>query len=416
MTVRVTKGLLFLSLATFCSPLVAQEQLPEEKAAQKALEAAIEKTEKAWSGVEKYGRKQRVGPEQARALALKRLESDSEDDTEDSPAFDPKGDYQQLSLLRERIIAKLRRLAPGSVTTRRPRISGSYGSPRLKIFDVQDLIFQASDYYGPNVGLGVGLDRSGASASILEEEGTSVSPALGAEKLLELAEAEVGDDNVSLEISNGRLLARCQSSVHTKLAGLLKKLRQGRHGLIDLELRVYRMPAKLFIELRKESLSLSDKAEARLVQAQIKKELELLASHRVVAHDGQQVFVRRGGSQSIVADLEVNQTGVVPVINPVVSVVNEGMVVEVRPILNGLDKTVMLDVALSISELDQNLETRKIHDIDMQMAKMRIARTSSTSILKLGRGALLGGAFRTGTDNDEMTCVIYVKPKMIKDR
>jgi len=104
-----------------------------------------------------------------------------------------------------------------------------------------------------------------------------------------------------------------------RIEAFLNELREDRGGLIDLELRVYQMGPDLYARLRDQAHALTAEGEA-LLEA----EAELLSAHRVIAHDGQRVYVRRGGSRTYCADIEVNQTGVVPVLNPVVNALNEG--------------------------------------------------------------------------------------------
>jgi hypothetical protein len=112
-----------------------------------------------------------------------------------------------------------------------------------------------------------------------------------------------------------------------------------------------------------------------------------------------------------VADIEVNQTGVIPVQNPVVNVLHEGLMIGIRPLLDRNSKQVVVDVSFSRSRLQDKIETRIIDKIELELAKMSISRTTCTASIPLGRGALLGGTFsQSETDGN---CVVYIKCRQI---
>jgi hypothetical protein len=264
------------------------------------------------------------------------------------------------------------------------------------------------------VGLGAGRDPSGVLS--FDEEESSGGVGIDADKLIELLEFhlhQAGVEDGSVEYSDGRLLLRLPPAWLAWVETFLEELRRDRGGLIDLEVRLLRMSPALFERLRADSAALTPAAEETLRAALAVASARLLSSHKVVAHDGQRVHVRRGGSRAYMGDLEVNLTGVVPVLNPVVTVLNEGLVVELRPTLDRQRGLVLLDVALSLSELDDPIATSKVADLAVELPRMRIARTAVTCVVPVGRGALLGGAFATEPGDDSLTCVVYVRPRLI---
>jgi hypothetical protein len=355
----------------------------------------------------------------ARKLALKRLDSP----LVQRPFYDPKprlsmaDQYEKLSEYRESILARLQELDPDrypyKVKRRKRQV---IEKARIKFFDIHDLVTAPVDHHGPNTGLGMGLDEGGQSESepnFGEEESRSSGVNIDREKLLELVERHLDDEgeNGSLEINGGRLIAKNKGSVLAKIAAFLEEIRKGRGGMIDLELRVYRMDSNLFSKLRSRSANLDARAEKELLDALKSGSATLLSRNRVIAHDGQKVNVRRGDSRSIVADIEINQTGVIPVQNPVINVLHEGLMVEIRPMLDRNSQQVVVDVTLSLSRLQDKLEVRQVEKLNLELAKMNIARTTSTACIPVGKGALLGGAFsQSKTDGN---CVVYVKCRQI---
>jgi hypothetical protein len=224
----------------------------------------------------------------------------------------------------------------------------------------------------------------------------------------------LGEHGGSIEYSSGRLITRLQPEAQRRVTALLAALRRDRGGLVDLEVRVYRVTAAVFAQVRDQAHALGDAAEAILKAGD---GVTLLASHHVLAHDGQRVHVWRGRSRSYVADIGVDQTGVVPVLNPEVAVINEGLVVEARPIVDRARGTVLLDVALSLTRVTDPIEVKEIEDLEVELPLMQLARTTSTGAVPLGKGALLGGTLDTGAEADDaVTCLVYVRPRLIQGK
>jgi len=421
-------GSLLATLLALAPPAAAQEALlPEEAAERRALDHARGLAEGAWTAVERYGRGLPIPARQARQNALARLEAplDVGPRRARRAAFDAAAERERLTAFRAAIESRLRRIDPEGHPVPDPAPEPEPVRLRLRIVDVQDLTSRPSDHPAPSVGLGVGGGGGGAGGGaggvLTFADAPDETPCAGvdADTLIELIEQRLGDglDEGSIEFSSGRLILRLRSDEHAAVDEVLASLRRERGGLIDLEIRVYRLPAALFGELRDGSAALDDPGEAALAEAVAGGRADLLSSHRVVAHDGQLVSVRRGDSRSVVGDLEINQTGVVPVLNPVVTVLREGLVVECRPILERRTRRVLLDVALSLSRVDDVASRRAVGEVELEQPRLEIARTSSTSTVPLGRGALLGGAFATGhPDESPLTCVVYVRPNLVRGR
>ncbi|MDC3379202.1 hypothetical protein OAX78_02865 [Planctomycetota bacterium] len=409
-------------LALVCAaPATAQDELPEEATRREQWDRAHEAVDAFRDALADYG--EGLPTPRARALtqAEHRLDADpqatSSPTTDRRPQLHPYDAAATLRTYRSRLLLKLRRLAP---TRQRDDTSADdlarLEPPQLTILDVRDLLDEAEDHMGPNVGLGVGLDRSGAFG--LGERSAAPLTAMEAHTLIELLEGTAtgvdvrGDE--SLECSAGRLIARVRPTRLRQIEQVLAQLRRDRSGLVELEIRVYRLPPAVFAELREGAASLDDAAETRLATEVAAGRVLLVSSHRVVAQDGQQVAVVRGRQRSYVGDLEVNQTGVVPVLNPVLSVLNEGLVVEVRPIVDRKRGIALLDVALSVTHGSDAFVTREVQGMELSFPDLRLARTSGTASVPLGRGALLGGVLSELSVEDDTACVVYVRPRLVQ--
>lgn len=416
---RARAALTTLVLLGLTGPAAAQDdELREEAALRQALAGAQARYEEAMRLVEAYGRGAPVGDAAARAAGFERLRTPAAPGRArrraPPPPFQPWAARDELVALREAVAARLRALAPERhppVDDDDPEDAAPAPRATLRLIDVQDLLVTPEDHVAPNTGLGAGLDMSGA----FDAGGERTSGVgLDGDKLVELLEGAAGRlaSDEALELRGGRLMARLRPATAARVTRLLAELRRGRGGLIDLEVRVYELGAAAYEALREEAAALGDAAEARLAAGG--DGVRLLASHHVTAHDGQRVHVWRGRSRSYLADIEVNQTGVVPVLNPVVAVINEGLVVEARPTVDRARGVAVVDVSLSLSRVADPVPTTKVVDLELELPRLRIARTTATGAVPLGRGALLGGVLRTGAEPEEaLTCVVYVRPRLI---
>lgn len=412
-----SRGALALALALLLAPPGrAQDGMPEEQAREEAEARARQAVAAVEQALEAYGRGATLSPEQARLLGVGRLlERPPARGRQPEPEADPleaEQELPELQRLRAMILGRLQTLAPDRYPEERSDRPAPRAPARVRVLDVQDLVTRTEDHLAPNVGLGAGLDPSGARVFGSEAEWTP-GTALDADKLIELIETRLGDDHEgSVEYARGRLVLRLPAAQVARVEALLAELRQGRGGLVDLEVRVYRMPASLFGSLR--GGALDAEGERRLAAAVAGGAVTLVSSQRVLAHDGQRVAVFRGRQMAFVGDIEVNQTGVVPVLNPVVSVLTEGLAVEVRPLVDRATRRVLLDVALSVTALEGKPATTELQGMTLEFPELGVARTSSTGSVPLGQGTLLGGVFTTGEAAAPVASVIYVRPTLVR--
>ena len=127
-------------------------------------------------------------------------------------------------------------------------------------------------------------------------------------------------------------------------------------------------------------------------------------------------FVRRGQTRAMVVDVEVNQTGVVPVLNPVVKAVVEGLAVEVRPVVDRARGAALIDVAVSLGKLGERVEKRPFEGYEIELPEMALGRSTSTAAVTLGRGALLGGGLVTDAGPASLVVMVYVRPQLVQGK
>jgi hypothetical protein len=409
-----------LSLALLC-PLLggvasAQEEPdpPEVRAVHEAREDAKEAARKALGELEGFGRESRapLTPAQARRRALARING-VRPERRRREEIDPDQAQRELSAFREAILRRLRELDPRKYPEPEDPVE-SNERPKLAVYDVADLINAAPDHLAPTVGLAVG---SGSVVDFDDGEETS-QPVLEPDVILEILESELESVEVggasSIEISGARMVVRHTKAAHAKIREVLARLRSVREGQLLVELRFYKLPREVFASVAERASRLTEGDEQILAKAVAAKRASLLSTHRVVATDGQRVVVRQGGSRAVVADVEVNQTGVIPVLNPVVRNVNEGLVLELRGLANRDERLVHLDMSLTRAKLTKGGEVRKLAGIEVELPQLSLTRTAASLIVPFGQGAFMAGSLATGSDEDAV--VVYTRVRLIKGR
>lgn len=386
---------------------------PEVRAVHEAREAAKEAARKALGELESFGRESRapLTPAQARRRALARINGVRPERSR-REAVDPKQAQRELSAFREAILRRLRELDPKKYPEPEDRFERPQ-RPRLAVYDVADLVSAAPDHLAPTVGLAVG------SGSVIDFGGEETAqPVLELDTLIEVLESELEGvevgDSASIEISGTRMVVRHTKAGHAKIREVLARLRSVREGQLLVELRFYKLPREVFASVADRASRLTEDDERILAKAVAAKRASLLSTHRVVATDGQRVVVRQGGSRAVVADVEVNQTGVIPVLNPVVQNVNEGLVLELRGLANRDDRLVHLDMSLTRAKLAKGGEVRKLAGIEVELPQLSLTRTAASLIVPFGQGAFMAGSLATGSDEDAV--VVYTRVRLIKGK
>ena len=403
-------------------PTAAERQAAA--AAARARAAAQAEVDAAYRALEAYGDGLDVAPPtrlERRQWALERLEGPLAPGApaEVEAPFHPEGARRQLLDFRAALRARLRRLdparrAPGTAP-RAPR-----GPESLQTYDVQDLLVVPGDHVGPPMGLrrpAPPARRGGGGFTFDDDEAEEPATGVGVEPdmlldLVAMALRSDEEDGGSADLSRGRLLVRAAAAAHGRVAALLALLRAGRSGLVALEVRRYALAPATLRALGPGAGALDEAAEDALRQAAGRGEARLISSQRVVAHDGQRVLVRRGTSRSYVADLTVDQTGVVPVLAPGVEVLNLGTSIELRPLVDRAAGRVLLDVALSACAPLPG-ERREVAGTALELPTLAVARTCAAVNVPLGRGALLGGVLRAPGADESLAEVIYVRVSLI---
>jgi tetratricopeptide (TPR) repeat protein len=139
--------------------------------------------------------------------------------------------------------------------------------------------------------------------------------------------------------------------------------------------------------------------EAILTGVAKEEEIRRLASPRVTAYNGQISHTLVVNQSAYIQDLEVNQTGVIPVINPVIGVVNSGSILEVRPTISHDQKYVSLEVQPTLAELlDPDVALLSLAGnftiVPVELPVLNVTKIKTTVTVPDGGTVLVGGLKR----------------------
>jgi type II secretory pathway component GspD/PulD (secretin) len=139
--------------------------------------------------------------------------------------------------------------------------------------------------------------------------------------------------------------------------------------------------------------------EAILTGVGKEQEIRRLNSPRVTAFNTQVSHTLVIDQAAYIQDLEVNQTGVIPVINPVIGVLNHGSILEVRPTVSYDRKYVVLEIQPTLAE---KLESERallnlsgnFTSVPVELPVLSVTKIKTTVTIPDGGTVLVGGLKR----------------------
>ena len=139
--------------------------------------------------------------------------------------------------------------------------------------------------------------------------------------------------------------------------------------------------------------------EAILTGVAKEQEIRRLDSPQVTAFNGQTSHTLVVRQSAYIQDLEVNQTGVIPVINPVIGVLNSGSILEVRPTLSYDRKYVVLEIQPTLArQLESDVARLNLSGnftvVPVELPVLSVTKIKTTVTVPDGGTVLVGGLKR----------------------
>jgi tetratricopeptide (TPR) repeat protein len=146
-------------------------------------------------------------------------------------------------------------------------------------------------------------------------------------------------------------------------------------------------------------LTESYQLEALLTAVSKTQEIRRLSSPRVTAFNTQIAHTMVIEQAAYIKDLEVNQTGIIPVINPVIGVLNTGSILEVRPNVSYDRKYIVLEIQPTLAEqLDSEVALLNLSgnftQVPVELPVTSLTKLKTTITIPDGGTVLLGGLKR----------------------
>ncbi len=356
-------------------------------------------------------------------IQLQRLDRESQKEKGEYEEPDP---LKSLYALRYATRKRIRELNPYWEPEREPRKKYKYIH---KEYDITDLVTVAPHRYAPSIGFGSGYSlhsattrSAGGGGGGIIDLGNGEEETIGAgfdrEKIDEVLDRFLPPDPEErrwFRYSGSKLVCYVTEEDAKAIEAILGQLRRTTGYAINIEVKYIRADVKYLAALGKQKVGsaiyLSDKAEKRLLEdAAKKKGVEVVASSEVIAANDQVVHIREGQQVSMLMDYDINTVGI-PTLQPVVKLVNEGLICQFRPIVFHGGGEVCVDIMASLSKIRKDIRKGEFLGGELLFPAMDMSRLRTTVQVPNGKAVLVGGvAMSPGSKEDAHEYVVYVKP------
>jgi len=217
------------------------------------------------------------------------------------------------------------------------------------------------------------------------------------ELVVDLVGEDRWDEPASIEVTRNRLLVHQRASVHRIIAALVDELSRLQR-LVTLEVRIALVSRALWGELGlRPGLLGTDQAAALETRLRAEDGARALADRRLTGFDREPLSITALESYPYLGRYRLEQTGVVPTVEPVVEVGQEGLSGALRPTVTGDGRRVLLEGRLSLTTWDHREAELHLDPDDpskarpIQLPRVDQFELQTTVLLPSGRTALLGG-------------------------
>lgn len=302
------------------------------------------------------------------------------------------------------------------------RDAESSGAPRTlrfetRSYDVRGLVTPIRDFPGededliPSGGFGFGFDFGDESEMMPYYEIDAI-----ADMIRDTIAPGSWDElnSVSLSTARGMILVRHTAGVHERIAAMLAELASKAATQVVLHVRVLEITDREFRRaVAAGSLSvLGAEAEERLATAVSDGKAKVVRTGRVACSNTQRVALKDMNSVSYVQDYDVEIAQGAAISDPIVRVVREGLLFDVRPIVAVDGETVILEIRSSVSNCREPLESVVTPCGEIETPVVDLVKVRTTLSVPFGRTAVVGGALKDG--DDRSASLILVTPHAVR--
>ncbi|MBN1417778.1 MAG: hypothetical protein JXP34_03325 [Planctomycetes bacterium] len=220
-----------------------------------------------------------------------------------------------------------------------------------------------------------------------------------------IAEDSWANQRNSIDADPRALTVRQTPNVLDSIEHLLASLRARRARMVSIEIAIVPLEA-----LDEETTNGSPFLSAEAVEQALARAGDRGTRLSFTAYDGQTVSRHIGTQRALLRDCEVNQTGVSPVINPVVSVIPLGYLAEVRADAIADTEWTSLHVRVFHRALVGEPEVRKEIFGEFELAPISERGLSTSTIVRAGEAVFAGFLRGDAASVGSLAALIRVRP------
>jgi hypothetical protein len=283
-----------------------------------------------------------------------------------------------------------------------PQVQAEDESPHLlRHYLVKNLIDPVSDFRAVRYSLDPAQAlRDGAEGAIRVMPDESEPRLMDGEELLELINKSIlffrdgGDEQSELKIINGRLRVQAPRKVIAQVEKILAALEEEANRSVSLFAVVFRLDpelAKAAGGLDWKNHILTPSRAERFFAALKARPAAVLEKASTSALSGQRVYMSRGRERTYLCDFDAALGEKTGRIDPVVDLLRDGLVLELRPTFGPTGKTIKIDYSLNYSRFSEKaFDTKNPAIGSVDLPRISFFRTGGTAVVAPGGAVLFG--------------------------
>jgi hypothetical protein len=288
-----------------------------------------------------------------------------------------------------------------------------------RVWDIEFLTRTVDDHPGPVIRIRTGAEE--AMPPMMESE-AYVECRISAEILVRMIRVNVDPDSWNnvmnkMRIEGGKLIVVQTRENLQRIDALLDDLRASVGDFVEVEGFVLRMKMEYLegllaiLEANNEAVTLGKKSVQAILGRSVREGfVRVLDSASVVAFSGQRVHAASLKTHTIVRDIDVEVAQEKEIEDPVLGVVDEGFVLDVRPTVGAGTMGILLDLKLTYQGLQTPIPSVKTRLARIDTPAAENLSTRTTLVLPDG-GATLFSARHPGDGDDAYAFLVRARRK-----
>jgi hypothetical protein len=286
----------------------------------------------------------------------------------------------------------------------------------MRLYAVDDLVFPIEDRPGPQIGL-----RPSGAHFFSEDEAEYAVDTYEPEQIVELITSHVAPGSwdelhsVSIECADRNLVVVHTPGAHAMVSEFLRNLRSRMGRTVAVDVEIVSLTAADRRALGASSPTLSAKALAQLRTWIAEGRVTRMHTGRILAANNQRVALVDLEPVAYVMDYDVEIAEASSIADPIIRQLEQGLVVEVRPIVAGNGSQVVLECRMTRAVLAPgpipNVQTT-VGAIDTP--RVRYTRVGCTLSVATGSTVVVGGGLNPTAESTATHSLLLLTPRIVR--